>query len=387
MAQQQQQRGHSDSIQPQEAATTGLEVLSLPATNENDTPGLTGLVFNGIPLVEDVEDDSPSNLTLHSCKEQWARLFRRNWQISACFGRASRYESAFEMSGVPVSLVLDFFGDAHEKGKPRRSGALKDGLVHPRFQWYFIPPRESPRLLKLIGGAEMRAREFLNRDGTLYQRVSVMKVVVKYSEALGHLHVSLALSASTPLDCKWGRAPKDVLGSFGASLISSAFSLRSDGVIMGRSFLGKKTSIPPSAKGTRARIAPSPRTKISGLCSRSISTNAIRRMAWARQSCAKPATQTPKLSAKLAAGNAGDLESYSTAPCASAYRALCCPTKLTPCKNEHQGVLLRGQLQWPVCADVFALFARKSRESSARHAAASARRQEQRETGAPNAPS
>ena len=70
MAQQQQQRGHSDSIQPQEAATTGLEVLSLPATNENDTPGLTGLVFNGIPLVEDVEDDSPSNLTLHSCKEQ-----------------------------------------------------------------------------------------------------------------------------------------------------------------------------------------------------------------------------------------------------------------------------------------------------------------------------
>ena len=166
-------------------------MLSLPATNENDGPGLTGLVFNGIPLVEDVEDDSPSNLTLHSCKEQWARLFRRNWQISACFGRASRYESAFEMSGVPVSLVLDFFGDAHEKGKPRRSGALKDGLVHPRFQWYFIPPRESPRLLKLIGGAEMLTREFLNGDGTLYQRVSVMKVVVKYSEALGHLHVTL----------------------------------------------------------------------------------------------------------------------------------------------------------------------------------------------------
>ena len=37
----------------------------------------------------------------------------------------------------------------------------------------------------------MLTREFLNRDGTLYQRVSVMKVVVKYSEALGHLHVTL----------------------------------------------------------------------------------------------------------------------------------------------------------------------------------------------------
>ena len=144
-----------------------------------------------VTLVEPVQDDFASDFTLSVYQEEWAALFRRNWDRSPCLGWRDRWETSFEMNGIPFSTMLLFFGDAHERRTSRRPRGGKGDQKHPSFQWYFIPASTFPHLCAVIGGAENLHRKHYNPDGTLWQDVNVLMVALKYNEYSGCLTVHM----------------------------------------------------------------------------------------------------------------------------------------------------------------------------------------------------